>query len=127
MIEELRKSIHNESNPANKHSSENADLNYRFGFFLNIFPNKYFKSISLSLSSRRLKILKDDYDKQIEQLKQHHDLSVKRLNSEIEKLNGEKFSLLTELDAAKLNGHFNNQNNNTTSVSNNHHFVNQEM
>ena len=33
MIEELRKSIHNESNPANKHSSENADLNYRFVFF----------------------------------------------------------------------------------------------
>jgi hypothetical protein len=31
---------------------------------------------------------------------------------------------LTELDAAKINGHFNNQNNNTTSVSNNHHFVN---
>jgi hypothetical protein len=47
MIEELRKSIHNESNPANKHSSENADLNYRFVFFFNIFPNKDFNTLSL--------------------------------------------------------------------------------
>ena len=52
------------------------------------------------------------------------------MNSEIEKLNGEKFSLISELDAFKMNRNFNqnNENNNTTSVTNSntnsHHFLN---
>ena len=36
MVEDLRKSIHNESNPAYRHSSENADLNYRFVYTFGI-------------------------------------------------------------------------------------------
>ncbi len=67
-----------------------------------------------------MKILKDDYEKQIEILKQQHGVSVKRLNSEIDKLNGEKYSLVSELDAVKSHG--NNNYNSTTSVTNNHHF-----
>ena len=45
MIEELRKSIHNDTNPAYRHSYENADLNYRL-----VFAFTYFASYLISMS-----------------------------------------------------------------------------
>jgi hypothetical protein len=51
------------------------------------------------LENRRSKILRDEYEQQIETLKRQHELSVKRLNNEIEKLYGEKHALQVELDS----------------------------
>ncbi len=48
-----------------------------------------------------MKLLKEDYEKQQDQLKLQQDLSIKRLNSEIEKLTSEKFALQSELDSVK--------------------------
>ena len=45
-----------------------------------------------------MKLLKDEYEKQMENLKSQYDLSMKRLSNEIEKLQSEKHSLLAELD-----------------------------
>lgn len=50
------------------------------------------------IENRRSSILRDEYEKQIETLKRQHELSVKRLNNEIEKLYGEKHSLQMELE-----------------------------
>jgi hypothetical protein len=43
-------------------------------------------------------MLRDEYEKRIETLKSQHELSVKRLNDEIEKLYGEKQDLQKELE-----------------------------
>ena len=43
-------------------------------------------------------MLKEEFEKQIESIKMQHELSIKRLNNEIEKLHGEKHALFTELE-----------------------------
>ena len=43
-------------------------------------------------------MLKNDFEKQIDSLKIQHELSIKRLNNEIEKLHGEKHALFSELE-----------------------------
>lgn len=43
-------------------------------------------------------MLREEFDKQITTLKKQHELSVKRLNNEIEKLYSEKHALLAEFD-----------------------------
>jgi hypothetical protein len=48
---------------------------------------------------RRHNILKEDFEKQIQVLKKQHELSIKRLNDEIEKLYTEKQILIAELDS----------------------------
>ena len=59
------------------------------------------KSQSEFVENRKAKILRDEYEKQIDSLKKQHELSIKRLNNEIEKLYGEKTALMTELDQFK--------------------------
>lgn len=45
-----------------------------------------------------MKNLKEEYEKQIDLLRDQHEISLKRLSSEIDKLNSEKYVLLAELD-----------------------------
>lgn len=42
--------------------------------------------------------MREDYEKQMEVLKKQHELSIKRLNDEIEKLYSEKQVLMAELE-----------------------------
>lgn len=55
---------------------------------------------------RRASQLREEYEKQMSTLKKQHELSVKRLSNEIEKLYSEKNALLAEFDGVnnKLNG-----------------------
>ncbi len=48
-----------------------------------------------------MKSLKEDFEKQHDQLKIQQDISIKRLNSEIEKLMSEKYALQSELDSIR--------------------------
>jgi hypothetical protein len=60
-----------------------------------------------------MKLLKDEYEKQMENLKSQYDLSMKRLSNEIEKLQSEKHALLAELDT-------NNNHRNQVNYASNH-------
>ena len=56
---------------------------------------------------------KEEFEKQIDSLKKQHELSIKRLNIEIEKLYSEKYSLMAELESNNnVNKHVNNYNTN---------------
>jgi hypothetical protein len=55
-------------------------------------------SNQIELDQRRSKILKDEFEKQIDLLKIQHEVSIKRLSNEIEKLHGEKHALLSEIE-----------------------------
>jgi hypothetical protein len=59
--------------------------------------------VSSELDRQRVKSVKDEYERQIEMMKRQHDLSVKRLNNEIEKLHSEKQALLIELENKNSN------------------------
>ncbi len=61
----------------------------------------------MNFHNRRAKILRDEYEKQISSLKTQHELSVKRLNNEIEKLYGEKHALLAEFENLNTHGKIN--------------------
>ncbi len=62
-------------------------------------------TITIHLCFRRAAQLREEYEKQMNTLKKQHELSVKRLNNEIEKLYSEKHALLAEFDGTnKLNG-----------------------
>ena len=50
-------------------------------------------------------MLRDEFEKQITTLKKQHELSVKRLNNEIEKLYSEKHALLAEFPNNNINKH----------------------
>ena len=52
--------------------------------------------------------MKEDFEKQIDLLKKQYELSTKRLNNELEKLQGEKHALLSELERNQFNVKFNN-------------------
>jgi hypothetical protein len=52
--------------------------------------------------------MKEDFEKQIDLLKKQHELSTKRLNNELEKLQGEKHALLSELERNNFNVKYNN-------------------
>ena len=69
-----------------------------------------FLTTIIKLQKRRSKQLQEAYEKQIETINQHHEISLKRLNNEITKLYNEKHTLLSELDALK-----------SSSSSNHHH------
>ena len=61
--------------------------------------------------------MRDDFEKQIDLLKKQHELSVKRLNNELEKLHGEKQALLSELEH-KQHQQFNVNTNSRTDKNN---------
>lgn len=66
-----------------------------------------------------VKNIKEEYEKQIDLLRDQHEISIKRLSSEIDKLNSEKFALLAELDTNR-NSHAHNTNfynNHKTNIS----------
>ena len=54
------------------------------------------------MQTRRANLMRDEYEKQIETLKLQHELSMKRLNNELEKLYGEKHDLQKELETKTL-------------------------
>lgn len=70
------------------------------------------------LNYRRIKLLKDDFEKQMDSIKEQHEISLKRLKSEIDKLNNEKHALVAELDAAKRSSkNLNVQRSNVSGIS----------
>ena len=61
--------------------------------------------------------MKDDFERQMDLLKKQHELSIKRLNNEIEKLHGEKHALLSELEHNKQHcNNYNSKYNNGSSI-----------
>jgi hypothetical protein len=49
--------------------------------------------------------LREEYEKQIENIKVQHDLSIKRLSNEIDKLHSEKYALLSEFENKQQQHH----------------------
>lgn len=61
------------------------------------------------LDNRRIRALRDEYDKQTEMIKKQFELSIKRLNNEIEKLHSEKQALIIELETSRQAAHHHHQ------------------
>ena len=76
----------------------NDELNIRFDFKFKLKSIPILVFLYFAFFSRRAKAAKDEYEKQIEMIKKQHELSVKRLNNEIEKLYSEKQALQLELE-----------------------------
>jgi hypothetical protein len=57
--------------------------------------------INSEFDKQRANTVKEEYEKQMAMMKKQHELSVRRLNNEIEKLYSEKQALLLELDNNK--------------------------
>ncbi len=75
--------------------------------------------LSNDFENRRAKLQKEEHEKQIESLKKQHELSIKRLNNEIEKLYSEKHLLIAEMEGNKQSQQFNfltNERNNLNKV-----------